>query len=183
MFSNYNIKRINIITCTDIFGGIGKNNKLPWKCKEDMLFFKNMTSNNIVIMGRNTFESIGKKPLKNRINIVLSNTLKQTKEYDNLFICENLKNVLNICKKENNKEIFIIGGQKIYSFFIEKFQNNKNIDIKLYITTLYENYNCDTFFEFNPFGYRILYKSSTNKFYCNKNQSYIDYDIKCYIKK
>jgi hypothetical protein len=62
------------IVATDLLGGIGKNNSIPWHSKTDLQFFLNKTINNVVIMGKNTFLSLPhKKPLKNRLNIVLTN--------------------------------------------------------------------------------------------------------------
>ena len=71
----------NIIVAVDSNNGIGLNNKLPWIIREDLNFFKMMTTgkkNNVVIMGRKTWESIPEKykPLANRFNIILSNTLE-----------------------------------------------------------------------------------------------------------
>ncbi|MDE7112493.1 MAG: dihydrofolate reductase, partial [Malacoplasma sp.] len=67
------------IWCEDLQRGIGKNNTIPWKIKEEMNFFKNTTINKTVVMGKNTFLSI-KKPLVNRKNIVISSTLKNNLE-------------------------------------------------------------------------------------------------------
>jgi dihydrofolate reductase len=61
--------QLNLIVAFDPNKVIGNGNSLPWKIKEDLILFKELTVNNVVIMGRNTFESIG-KPLPNRINIV-----------------------------------------------------------------------------------------------------------------
>ena len=62
-----------IIVARNSTNGIGMNNSIPWETnKEDLKFFQRMTTNNIVIMGRNTWESLPNKPLKNRINIVLT---------------------------------------------------------------------------------------------------------------
>jgi len=77
-----------IVVAHDLNRGIGKNNGLPWHIKEDMRYFKKLsteTSNkkkkNVVIMGRKTYESIPEKfrPLEDRINIILSKTMKDTK--------------------------------------------------------------------------------------------------------
>lgn len=186
MFFRHKNTRINIITCTDCRGGIGKNNKMPWNCKEDMAFFKNMTTNNIVIMGRKTFESINNNPLKNRINIVLSKTIQKDNDLvNNVYYCKYIEEAMNICKSKEyrSKEIFIIGGEKIYSLFISKYEKNKEVDIKIYMTNLYNNYECDTFFNFNIFKYNILYKTPLHKFYCKINKEYLDFDIRCYAKK
>ena len=63
---------IHLIWAQDKNGGIGKDGKLPWHISEDLINFKKITSNNTIIMGRKTWESLPKKPLPNRRNIVLS---------------------------------------------------------------------------------------------------------------
>lgn len=67
--------KIKLIVAFDKKYNIGKNNKLLWNIKEDLQLFKQFTENQIVVMGRNTYDSIG-KPLPNRINIVLSNNVE-----------------------------------------------------------------------------------------------------------
>ncbi|MDE5841863.1 MAG: dihydrofolate reductase, partial [Malacoplasma sp.] len=125
------------IWCEDLQRGIGKNNTIPWKIKEEMIFFKNTTINKTVVMGKNTFLSI-KKPLVNRKNIVISSTLKNNLE-SKIIIYQNpndfLKDYWN-CEEE----IYIIGGKKIYEFFIPFSQ-------KILISKLYESYDCDVFME------------------------------------
>ena len=106
---------MNIILACDNKYGIGINNTLPsWKLKEDMQKFKKVTiknGHNVVIMGKNTFLSIG-KPLPNRENIVVSTTLKSA---DGCEIVRSLEEAIN-SSKENfpNKDIFLIGGYAIY---------------------------------------------------------------------
>ena len=81
-------KFIAIVACSKNLG-IGLNNSIPWKIKEDLSFFCKTTSNNVVIMGSKTFESLPNKvPLKNRINIVLSEKqIEIKKESDELYFC------------------------------------------------------------------------------------------------
>ena len=75
------MKLFNIITAVDNKNGIGKNNSIPWHSKNNMLsnidlqFFKNKTSGHTVIMGRKTFESMNKRKLPNRLNIIISTTM------------------------------------------------------------------------------------------------------------
>jgi dihydrofolate reductase len=104
---------------------IGKDNKLPWHSSEDLKYFKRITSNNVVIMGRKTYESIG-KALPNRVNIVISNTTK----FDDAITVNSFHEALNEASKYN-KEIFVIGGASLYE------QVLKGAD-KLYITWVYE---------------------------------------------
>ena len=101
--------KFNIIVAATKDMIIGNNNELPWKSSKDMRFFKDKTINNIVIMGRKTFESL-KQPLKDRVNIVIS----RTKEFDNCISVNTFDKALYEASKHHNKEVFVIGGAMIY---------------------------------------------------------------------
>lgn len=104
---------VRIILCTDMIGNIGKNNDLLFKMKEDMKFFKQMTTNNIVIMGYNTWLSLGEKPLPNRANIVMTD-----KTIKNIQTETDLLKVINDYKKYP-QDIYIIGGAFVYNQALE----------------------------------------------------------------
>lgn len=100
-----------IFACTQD-GIIGVNGKIPWDIKDDLKFFKEQTTDNVVIMGRKTYESIG-KPLPNRDNIVIS-----SRNIDGVKTVSSLNEALNIADK--NKTIFCIGGAKLLNEAIPK---------------------------------------------------------------
>jgi dihydrofolate reductase / thymidylate synthase len=157
--------------------GIGKENRLPWNLKGDMAYFKKKTISldinypkNSVIMGRNTWESIPEqfRPLERRNNIVISNSGKIKSEKEGCIIASSLEDALKIAKNLNSHQAFIIGGAKLYSEAIHhpKVQT-------LYVTEVYDTYECDTFFpdfkkecESNPY---IM--THVSPFQCN-NQIY-----------
>ena len=87
---------------------IGKDNDMPWHLSDDLKNFKKITINKTIIMGRLTYDSIG-KPLPERNNIVLSRNLKNSK----VMVLDNLEEALNISR--NEEEVFIIGGEDLYS--------------------------------------------------------------------
>ena len=93
---------------------IGKDNDLPWNLKTDLKHFKEYTSSKIIVMGRKTFESIG-RPLPNRINYVVSNTID---EIEGAKVFNSIENAIEEAKKECSKsyhnEIVIIGGGFIF---------------------------------------------------------------------
>jgi dihydrofolate reductase len=89
---------------------IGVGNKLPWQIPYDLKWFKMNTFGGAIIMGRKTWESLPKKPLPGRINIVL--TRSPTREYG-AFWCNSIKNALNIAKLYSNRT-YIIGGAEIF---------------------------------------------------------------------
>ena len=103
---------IHIIWAQDNNGGIGKNNTLPWHIPEDLMNFKKITSNNTVIMGRKTWESLSKKPLPNRRNIVLSSKkIDDVESYSSIDLC------LESLAGDKLGDIFIIGGKMVYNSF------------------------------------------------------------------
>ena len=113
---------------------IGKNNTLPWRLPADMKFFKNLTMGHTVIMGRKTFESMG-KPLPGRKNVVIT----RNKEFkaEGCSIVSSIEDALNRCASEN--EVFIIGGAEIYR------QSIKMAD-KIYLTRVHGYFDGDAFF-------------------------------------
>lgn len=135
-----------IIVCTDMGGGIGKDGKIPWYIKEDLEHFKQTTLNSIVVMGRKTYESIG-KPLSSRINIVFSNKF-QTTDNGVLFVNQ-VEEVMKIVKKEK-KDCYVIGGEEIYNLFLSYGLINEIIET--YITN--RSFKCDKYF-FAPVDYRV----------------------------
>jgi dihydrofolate reductase len=99
---------ISLIVAYDKNRGIGKDNQLVWRQSADLKRFKEITSGKTVVMGRKTFESIG-KPLPNRNNIVLTKTRSQ------------IRGVISISDIEQitEKEYFVIGGSEIYKLFLD----------------------------------------------------------------
>jgi dihydrofolate reductase len=111
---------------------IGVDNNLPWNLKTDLLHFKEYTTNKIIIMGRKTYESIG-KPLPNRVNYVVSTTIG---EIEGALVFKStedaIKSAMHYCDEENKKEIVIIGGGFL-------FKDTLSITNKLILTKV----DCD----------------------------------------
>ena len=100
-----------LIVAVSSNGYIGKDGTLPWQISEDLKRFRKITNNSVVIMGRNTFLSIG-KALPNRENIIVSTTLKSI---ENCLIVNTLDEAINFSKEKfPEKDIFLIGGYAIY---------------------------------------------------------------------
>lgn len=125
---------INMIVATSKNNQIGINNQLPWHISEDLKYFRQTTSGKTVLMGRKTFESIG-RPLPNRKNIVLTRDMNFSAE--GVTVIHTLEDALELCKLE--AEIFIIGGGEIYSLFLPYADY-------LYITLVDKVINGDTDF-------------------------------------
>ena len=105
---------ISLIAAFDKNQAIGKNGDLPWHLSSDLKHFKNITTGNTIVMGRKTFDSIG-RALPNRKNIVLTRNLKW--QYEGVVTINNVNEIFEICK--NDSEIFVIGGAEIYNAFLE----------------------------------------------------------------
>ena len=105
---------ISLIAAFDKNQAIGKNGDLPWHLSADLKHFKNITTGNTIVMGRKTFDSIG-RALPNRKNIVLTRNLKW--QFEGVVTINNVNDIFEICK--NDSEIFVIGGAEIYNAFLE----------------------------------------------------------------
>ena len=109
------IPTISHIVCMDKFGIIGLDNKMLWHIPDELNYFKETTFNSIVIMGRNTFESIGRL-LPNRINIIVSSSIEE-QNTDDMYIVNSLDKALDLgyaLGLKDLKNIFVIGGSSIY---------------------------------------------------------------------
>lgn len=101
---------------------IGENNTLPWHCSPDLKLFKRLTTGNIVIMGRRTFESMGSKPLPNRVNIVVSKSMSKQMIGNDTIVVNNIFEAIHHAHRADlssykrntvGEHIFIIGGVQI----------------------------------------------------------------------
>ena len=132
------INEMNTIVSVDLNWGIGYNNDLLFHVREDMLYFKRMTVGKVVVMGENTFYSLpNQKPLKDRINIVLSD--KKDLNIEDVVVCNSLDELLEQLKQYNTEDVFIVGGQAIYALMLPYC----NI---AYITQFYANAVADKYF-------------------------------------
>ena len=117
--------KISAILAVGKDGEIGLNGGLPWRSKGDMQHFKNLTSGHCILMGMNTYKSIG-RPLPNRTNIVI--TSKDIK-LEGCQVFHSVENGIVFAKEQNEDELFIIGGLSIYKYC----QKNGLLD-RIYLT-------------------------------------------------
>jgi dihydrofolate reductase len=145
---------ISIIVAASINNCIGKQNKLPWHLSNDLQFFKKHTTNHCIIMGRNTFDSIG-KALPNRVNIVISKN--QDLAIDGVVVRNSLEDAIAYCKQWNQQEIFIIGGATVYQQSIDMVD-------KIYLTRVETTIeNGDAFFEIKDANNWTLHKAERHE--------------------
>lgn len=137
---------ISAIVAVDNNWGIGYNGNLLEHIPEDLKYFKALTTNHVVVMGRKTWDSLPHKPLKDRINIIISNSLlsEYNQSWDvikHLSVCMSLDYAINYIQAINNdNDVFIIGGGSIYQEFLP-------VCDRVYVTKIYKDYNdVDTYF-------------------------------------
>lgn len=116
-----------IVAIADNFA-IGKGNDLPWHLPEDLKFFKRTTLGKPVLMGRKTFDSLG-RPLKGRLNIVLSSQ-ESLELPEGVLLCHDLTNAIEQLKAEATEEAFVIGGGRVYEQSLDMLD-------RLYITRVH----------------------------------------------
>lgn len=126
---------ISIISCVAKNRGIGKDNKLLFNLPEDLKHFKKITFGHPIIMGLNTFKSIG-RPLPGRLNIVLS---PEKVQIEGCEVCSSLEEATDLASEKDKDEIFFIGGGMVYKQAI-KFAD------RLYLTVVDAEPEADTFF-------------------------------------
>lgn len=144
---------ISIIAALDPNRVIGKDGKLPWHISEDLKNFKRLTSGATVIMGRRTFESIG-RPLPNRNNIVISTTMQPQAGID---VCRSLPEAIEKAKSYN-KDIFIIGGSRAYREALP-------IADRMYLSFVKKEYDGDAYFpEFDESKWKITDRKDFEEF-------------------
>lgn len=139
---------ISIIVAASLNNVIGKNNQLLWHLPNDMKFFKQTTWAMPIVMGRKTFESIGSKALKGRLNIIITNQ----KDYkpQGVVVVNNIDDAIFVAKEHDYNEIYIAGGGEIYKQILKKTS-------KIILTRVETLIDGDTFFEFDKEDWNLTF--------------------------
>ena len=127
---------ISAIVATAENNVIGKDNQIPWHLSADLKYFKKTTTGHHILMGRKSYESIG-KPLPNRVNLIL--TSDKNYKAEGCVIISSIEEGIAIAKAANESELFIIGGGTIY-------EQTQPLWDKLYLTEVHINPEGDVFF-------------------------------------
>ncbi len=127
------MSKISLIVAVDEHGGMGMNNQLPWHLPAELAHFKAQTMGKPIIMGRKTFESIG-RPLPGRLNVVLSRTAR---EIDGVQVVSNLAEALALTA--DAPEVMVIGGAGV-------FEEALPIADFIYLTRVHGTFEADVFF-------------------------------------
>lgn len=124
---------IKAIVAMDLNGGIGVNGIMPWHLPEDLKEFRKITIGHPVVMGRKTYDSLG-KALDGRMNIVLSND--PAFKAEDAYVYQSIQEMLH--DNVDDEDFFVIGGANLIEQFMPKID-------RLYVTMVYGTYECDTF--------------------------------------
>jgi dihydrofolate reductase len=128
--------QISMISALAKNRAIGKRNALPWYLPADLKHFKNTTTGKTIVMGLNTFKSVGERPLPNRKNVVLTDD-KNYQAPEGVVLAHSIKEVLEITKTD--AEVMISGGAMVYQQFLP-------LADKLYLTYIDHDFDGDIFF-------------------------------------
>ncbi len=160
---------ISIIVAVSDDLGIGKDNELLWRIPEDLKRFKKLTMGKTIIMGKKTWESLPKKPLPGRKNIVLTDITGEI--IDNAVTAYSIEDALGKCEKD--EEIFVIGGGSIYRQFMP-------VANSLYITHVHKKAPADVFFpEIDKRYWKVIEKTE----YVSEDENRIPYSYVIYERK
>jgi dihydrofolate reductase len=120
---------LSLIAAVAENNAIGIHNTLPWYLPEDLKFFKRTTMGKPVVMGRKTFESIGRKPLPGRLNIVLSSKA-DLEVPEGVLVYQTLDAAIERLQQESTEECFIVGGERVFEAAMPRLD-------RMYITRVY----------------------------------------------
>src|SRR5690625_1736438 len=160
---------ISFIVSMDKNNVIGSNNELPWHLPKDLQFFKETTIGHTIVMGRKTFESIGRVlPERNHIILTKNEKLSFPNEVE---VFHNIEDVIKLSKELGDEELFVIVGGHIFTQFLPYAD-------RLYITLIDEEFNGDAFFpSIAPQDWKLISKVKGDKDHKNPYDYYfIQYD-------
>lgn len=127
---------LSLLVAADEANVIGKDNQLPWHLPNDLKYFKNLTWGMPILMGRKTFESIG-KPLSGRRSIVITRSMDWQRE--GVEVVHSVEEAIDKAKEQDVKEIFVIGGAEIFNTSFEKAH-------RIYLTRIHHRFEGDVYF-------------------------------------
>jgi len=149
--------------------GIGKNNQLLCHLPADLKYFKNLTTLHAILMGRKTFESIG-KPLPNRTNIIIS---RSDLNIEGAYCFKSIDEGISFAKSQNETELFIIGGDSIY-------QQSMDVLNTVYLTRIHHSFEADAFF---PALQEEYWQLNQNEFHAADEKNKFDFSFQTYNRK
>jgi len=160
---------ISIIVAVSDDWGIGLNNDLLWNLPEDLKRFRSLTIGNTIVMGKRTWESLPKRPLPGRINLVITDNPGET--FEGAVTAYSIEDAIQKCSSE--AEVFIIGGGSIYRQFMP-------IADRLYITHVHKKTQADVYF---PVIDPVLWKAVSTEEFISDSPDAIPYSYVIYERR
>ena len=139
--------KISIVVAAAENGVIGKDNQLLWKLSSDLKRFKNITSGHYILMGRKTFESIG-KPLPNRTSLIISRNFEC--DFENCYVFKTISDAIIYAVQQGQEEIFVVGGGEIY-------KQTMTLANTIHLTIVHTEIEGDTHFEYDDSNWKVLH--------------------------
>ena len=139
--------KISIVVAAAENGVIGKDNQLLWKLSSDLKRFKNITSGHYILMGRKTFESIG-KPLPNRTSLIISRNFEC--DFENCYVFKTISDAIIYAAQQGQEEIFVVGGGEIY-------KQTMTLANTIHLTIVHTEIEGDTHFEYDDSNWKVLH--------------------------
>ncbi len=149
--------------------GIGKNNQLLCHLPADLKYFKNLTTHHAILMGRKTFDSIG-KPLPNRTNIIVS---RSDLNIEGTYCFNSIDEGISFAKSQNETELFIIGGDSIY-------KQSMDVLNTVYLTRIHHSFEADAFF---PALQEEYWQLNQNEFHAADEKNKFEFSFQTYNRK
>ena len=149
--------------------GIGKNNQLLCHLPADLKYFKNLTTHHAILMGRKTFDSIG-KPLPNRTNIIVS---RSDLNIEGTYCFNSIDEGISFAKSQNETELFIIGGDSIY-------KQSMDVLNTVYLTRIHHSFEADAFF---PALQEEYWQLNQNEFQAADEKNKFEFSFQTYNRK
>lgn len=140
--------KISIVVAVSENGVIGKDNRLLWRLSNDLRRFKEITTGHHMLMGRKTFESLG-KPLPNRIHLIISRNYKI--EHDNCFVFTSISEAIQFAESREESDLCIIGGGEIFKQTIQLADT-------IHLTIVHTEIEGDTYFEYDNSNWKVTAK-------------------------
>ncbi len=137
--------RISLIAALGRNWVIGNGNKLPWHLPADLKRFRELTEGHWVVMGRKTAESIGWKPLKNRLNMVLTNSIEQVDVKKGFLVVRKIRDAITVAEINGEQELFFIGGAQVFEVAL-------SLADRMYLTIINADFEGDSCFPEIDFG-------------------------------
>lgn len=157
----------SLIVAADEQNGIGNQNRLLCYLPGDLKYFKTTTTGHHILMGRRTYESVG-KPLPNRVNIVISGSKELM--LDGCIVCSSVEDGIDYASTQNEEELFITGGGNIYK------QTLANAN-RVYLTRIHHTFEADTHFpELNPEEWKLV----SSEHHSKDDKNLFDYSFLVY---